>query len=46
MFRNRTSPLLHSECSAAPKRLTARHMESGWPQRNETVSSPLHTPQK
>ncbi|WP_430495383.1 hypothetical protein, partial [Rossellomorea marisflavi] len=27
---------------AQPKRLTARPMESGWPQRNETVSSPPH----
>ncbi len=31
---------------AAPKRLTARPMESGRPQRNGTVSSPLHTHKK
>ncbi|WP_231579121.1 hypothetical protein [Rossellomorea marisflavi] len=28
---------------AAPKRLTARPLESGWPQRNGTVLSPPYT---
>ena len=31
---------------ATPKRLTARPMESGWPQRNGTGSSPLHIHKK
>ncbi|WP_442637034.1 hypothetical protein [Rossellomorea marisflavi] len=31
---------------ATPKRLTARPMESGWPQRNGTISSSPHTHHK
>ncbi|MEW4225356.1 hypothetical protein [Rossellomorea marisflavi] len=31
---------------AQPKRLTARPMESGWPQRNGTISSPPYTHSK